>query len=576
MLTLCALGFAATLTGHVADPDGEPVAGVTVVAYDVRLNYATATTTSSGTWTIRNIPGGAYRLRSYGGDSSPWVDRFYPSAWDFCTSEAVSVGEDEMLGDLDITVPRGGTLAGVLTDLAGNPAVGVEVTARGTSERTALATRTGLTDETGAFVIPGLDSDPGAPEPYACLVDAPGWPEQFFGPVYDEDSADLFEVTLGASAETGTHALLDGITVAGTVYGPDGPVTGGTVFIYSPSQILGVTIDDDGTYVGDGLPPGDVIAWAESDGLATTYYPDADRPGERVSVTEEGAVQEGVDLQLPVESTLTVRFSGDGDVAEVGVLLYNSELTVGRGGGVDDSGAIRIDALFEGDYTLYIYGADGGFTDGWATEGGATRVFHVSGDMEVDIPLGRGASVSGTVTDENGAPVYGAYVYVYPADGSDASAVATEADGTYRVLGLQGGDVTVRTNYVNYCPTDPGYVLEYWEDAYQEADADYLSVPAGEALEGIDVVLLLDGDHDGMGDTWEQDNGLDATRDDGAEDPDGDGYTNYDEWILGSNPLDASSGKDGGCGCGGGAAAALMLLPGLAWTVRRRRTRRTR
>ena len=574
MFFLCALGLAATLSGEVADPDGNPVAGVTVVAYDVRLNYATATTTSSGTWTIRNIPGGAYRLRSYAGDESPWVDRFYPSNWDFCTAPAVRVGEDETLDAVDITVERGGELRGLVTDLRGAPLAGVVVEAHGASERTALATRTGVTDPTGAFVIAGLDSDPGVSEPYSCYLDTPGWPEQYFGSTYEEEEAALYDVEIGGVVDAGTGALLDGITVAGTVSGPDGPVGSGTVFIYAPSQILGVPINGDGTYLGDGLPPGDVIAWAESDGLATTYYPDADRPGERVSVPYEGTAQEGVDLRMPVESALTLQFTGEGDLTEVGVLLYNSELTVGRGGGVDSAGAIRIDGLFDGDYTLYVYGADGGFTDGWALENGATRVFHVAGDMEVTLPLDVGASISGTVTDETGAPIYGAYVYIYPADGSDASAVATAADGTYVVNGLIGGDVTLRTSYVNYCPTDPGYVLEYWEDAYQEADADYLQVPPGDALPNVDVALWIDADHDAMGDTWEAANGLDPTRDDAAEDPDGDGYPNYDEWILGSNPQDAASGPPGACGCGGGTATLLLLLPAAALVRRRRRSPR--
>lgn len=568
MLLFATLGLAGTLSGRVLDPDGNPVAGVTVVAYDARLNYATATTTSSGTWSIRNVPGRTYRLRAYAGETSPWVDRFYPSNWDFCTSTPVTLGDTETLDGLDITVARGGELHGVVQDLAGTPLVGVPVEARGTTERTALATRSGVTGADGAFVIAGLDSDPGAPEAYRCLIATEGWPEQFFGPTYAEEDAATFLVEIGQTADAGTTRLLDGITVAGTISGPDGPVSSGTVFLYSPSQIIGVGIAADGTYLGDGLPPGDVILWAESDGLATTYYPDADRPSGSVPVPDEGSFVEGVDLHLPEESTLTLHVRGDGDLSEVGLMVYNSELTVGRGGGLDNSGDFRVDALYPGDYTVYIYGSDGGFTDGWALEGGATRVFHVSGDTEADIDLSRGATLSGTVTDEDGAPVYGAYVYVYPADGSDAQAVATDADGAWVLPGLLGGDVTLRTSYVNYCPTDPGYVTEFWEDALQETDADYLHVPEGGELPGIDVVLWIDGDHDGMGDTWEGENGLDPSRDDAAEDPDGDGFTNYEEWILGSNPQDRDGGGPGGCGCGGG--AAWVLVPFGLWAGRRR------
>lgn len=570
MLLLLAPAFAATLSGRVLDEDGNPLAGVTVVAYDPRLNYATAETTSSGEWSIIRLPGRAYRLRAYAGDDSPWVDRFYPSAWDFCTAQVIEVGEEDVAGGLDFVLPRGGTISGVLLDAAGAPIVGADVYAEGASERTALVDRETVTGADGAYTLVGLDSDPGAAEPYRCRLDTAGWPEQFLGGTYEDADAELVEVRLGEAAEAGPWSALDGILVGGTVYGPDGPVSSGTVFAYASSQVLATSIAADGTWVGDGLPPGEVIAWAESPGLATTYYPDGDRPGDTVAVLEEGAVEEGVDLHLPEENTLSLHFTGEGDFTEVGVMLYNSELTVGRGGGLDEDGRITIHALHDGDYTLYVYGADGGFVDDWVNEGGAPRVFRVTDDTEVELPLGRGATLSGTVTDETGAPVYGAYVYAFPADGSQAAAVSTDDAGAWTMPGLRTGPVTLRFSYANYCPSDPGYVLEYWEDALVEEDADYLEVTEGEAIEGLDVELWLDGDHDGMGDTWEGEHGLDPGRDDAAEDADGDGFSNYEEWILGSDPSDASDGGKGpGCGCGTG-GAGLLALPGLAALVRRR------
>jgi len=348
----------------------------------------------------------------------------------------------------------------------------------------------------------------------------------------------------------------------------------GPVFVFASSLVLATSIEADGIWLGLGLPPGEVIAWAESPGLATTYYPDGDRPGETVPVLEEGGEATDLDLHLPEENTLTLQFTGDGDYTEVGVMLYNSELTVGRGGGLDEQGRITIHALHDGDYTLYVYGSDGGFVDDWVNEAGAPRVFRITEDTEEVIPLGPGATLAGTVTDETGAPVHGAYVYAFPADDSQAAAVATEDDGTWVMPGLRTGPVTLRVSYANYCPSDPGYVLEYWEDALVEEDADYLDVVEGETLDGLDVELWLDGDHDGMGDTWEAEMGLDPSRDDAAEDPDGDGFSNYEEWILGSDPKDASDGgKAVGCGCGAG-SAALLLVPGLAALRRRRRSPR--
>jgi hypothetical protein len=50
-----------------------------------------------------------------------------------------------------------------------------------------------------------------------------------------------------------------------------------------------------------------------------------------------------------------------------------------------------------------------------------------------------------------------------------------------------------------------------------------------------------DSDFDGMPDDWEFANGTDPTQNDAQLDPDGDGRSNLDEYVAGTNPLDAGS-----------------------------------
>jgi hypothetical protein len=57
--------------------------------------------------------------------------------------------------------------------------------------------------------------------------------------------------------------------------------------------------------------------------------------------------------------------------------------------------------------------------------------------------------------------------------------------------------------------------------------------------------LQLDDDQDGMPNYWERLYGLDVDRDDSAEDPDGDGLTNLEEYLLGTNPMLADTTGDG-------------------------------
>jgi hypothetical protein len=51
----------------------------------------------------------------------------------------------------------------------------------------------------------------------------------------------------------------------------------------------------------------------------------------------------------------------------------------------------------------------------------------------------------------------------------------------------------------------------------------------------------LDNDGDGMPDSWELAHGTDAGQPDGADDPDEDGYTNYQEYLAGTDPQDPQS-----------------------------------
>ena len=117
----------------------------------------------------------------------------------------------------------------------------------------------------------------------------------------------MFTVPRQGATDAGSHGLLDGILVEGTVLGPTGPLPGAEVRPGRRQPVVNVVMDDAGRYVAIGLP-GDVLPWVNRDGVALTYWPDADRPDTFLSAPDEGAVVSDADLFPPAEAVLSFRF----------------------------------------------------------------------------------------------------------------------------------------------------------------------------------------------------------------------------------------------------------------------------
>lgn len=578
MVILLALSglHAGEIRGRVQDTSGAPLSNAAVYAYDLRLSGSGTLTNDTGAYTLSGLPAGRYRLLARPDDVDNTLSRFYPETSGYCESPLLTVGQEDVSG-MDFTLPGGGALFGVLTDDAGVPApAGLTVIARsvdGTATELAFERET-ETDSDGSFLLRGLDG----PGPWAVEVQGPPYPDQRLGETYLPEESALFDVVPGELLDAGEHRLLSGVQISGQVLGPEGPVPGASVIVYSGSQISTVRTDSGGHYLAEGLPPGEALCWSEPAGLALTYSPDDDRPTTFAETYSEGEQLEGLDIEAPAEAVLRLRLTDAATGSPIGgasITLYNDTYTVGKGGVVDDDGLIEIRNLHGGSYRLYVYAAEEGYTNSWQLDdNGERKAFTVapSAETELTVTLEYGTVLSGTITDDSGQPVYGASVGATAQAGELVAATTTDRDGRYVLAGLEGADWDLTASYNGYCPSDPGWVTVYWPGTLNLADQEPLLLESGEVADGIDLVLPQDNDHDGMGDRWEEDNGLDPTRDDSLEDPDGDGVTNLMEYRLGSNPNEAD-GPARTCGCGGrGTDTAAVLTPMLLLgRVRRRR-----
>ncbi len=93
-------------------------------------------------------------------------------------------------------------------------------------------------------------------------------------------------------------------------------------------------------------------------------------------------------------------------------------------------------------------------------------------------------------------------------------------------------DTRLISNYINGTGQLVNRVVEPGDDVSSLEGIHYIVRPV--IVENINS--YADEDHDGMPDIWEQNNGFNKTLNDGIEDADGDGYTNVEEFLNGTNP----------------------------------------
>ena len=338
--------------------DGVGLSNVAVYAFNENQRYTETRSDSNGGFVFTDFPDGVVRLFAVPDVESNAVPSFYPNSALYCEAERLDISRDTVVDfslesgtELQLTLfvddepledallkvtPDGGWPRGGFSDETGNVWVG------------------GLLDE--SLVIVEIEGDT-IPTQWITGEDV-----QTFG--YDEreaswiDPSELNDVSIEVNP---------GITVGGLVHSGPTPIPNANMSVYSNSQIRSTQSNDDGIYVVEGLPPGEVLSWMSADGYANTYSPSDDRPVYFEPILSEGAVYDFLDIDAPLESTVSITLL-DADSEEpiqgASILLYNDTKTVGRGEPVNESGTATVVGLHPGQYTATIFAENDGYYNG--------------------------------------------------------------------------------------------------------------------------------------------------------------------------------------------------------------------
>ncbi|MGN8247083.1 MSCRAMM family protein [Cellulomonas soli] len=317
------------IVGFAQDASGAAVPGIQVTVelfrdgVGVWLPTGTATTSVHGTYTVRSLPAGTYRIGFTSLATPPaFSAQYYPGAGTQWQAAAVEVGPGQAVTGIDATLTAPARITGTVTDEQGLVVPGTHVTASVEDGGYFSTVAQTTTAEDGTYVIDGLA--PGAYQVSFAPPPSGSYSQHFYPGVTDPHEATTLAVTAGAHL-TGIDVVFrpwdwgtddpgeepDGLgALSGTITDLDGlPLTGIGVTVFRAAETeVGVVLEyagyasttADGTYT-IGLADGTYRLCASdmAGAYVSTCFPAVPDLESAVSVgVVDGAVVSGLDLRL--------------------------------------------------------------------------------------------------------------------------------------------------------------------------------------------------------------------------------------------------------------------------------------
>ncbi len=287
-----------------------PIAGASVAALTWFQTFmGGATTTADGTFVIRGLPAGQYKIRVVAPGS---LVGFYggaaPATLSFAGGVFVVVAASADTPNVNVALGAGGgTISGTIRDPASSPVQGASVTLRDVAGSLVRSVST-LVD--GSYQVTGLPTGD-----YVVAVNAPTLQlaTQWYAGKPHQAAADLVHVT--APENTGSVDFqLSGEQgkISGTIRAAEGgavPIAGAGVVVFDRETgafVRGAGLTgSSGAYEAAGLAPGSYVIQARAPGRVREFFDDANALGQATEVTITGGGEaSGRDFALPVSGDI--------------------------------------------------------------------------------------------------------------------------------------------------------------------------------------------------------------------------------------------------------------------------------
>ena len=260
-----------------------------------------------------------------------------------------------------------------------------------------------------------------------------------------------------------------------------------------------VMLSADGTYTVPRVNPGSYKMRFESydDNVAPLWWEDASDFDSAGWVTvEDGQAISGIDVTLENGGSISgvVAVPEGVNVQDGYVTVYTTLNKWAGSSEVAADGSYTVGGLESGSYKVQVrsYGANASqrWWDDASDFQSATLVDVQSGQdtPSINVTLGNGGSISGTVTVPEGIDMQNVNIEVYDNSNRWVSYQYPNADGSYTVAGLDTGSYRVKFDVFG-----ADIATQWWDGASNFASATPINVTDGQDTENIDVTLSKGG-----------------------------------------------------------------------------------
>jgi hypothetical protein len=505
-------GFPGGIEGRLTGPDGVPVPGIEVSLYEstgpgqwVLSEFQSSA--SDGSFVFNGLRAGAYTL-----GFRDWNQVFAFGYWGGHSrlSDALAIDVTDFTVPADETLEIGGRISGALTDPAGSPLANAMVFVHTFEDDPQVLFISNPDPATGAYELGGLPTGD-------YIVQFTGYQgldsfNEYYDGVPTIDLADPVAVVIGDTT-TGIDGEL-GIPPGGVI---SGRITDPYLRSFDFARVSAYQWDgDDWVLAGQTettyyeseyelpLPPGDYRllfeggSFLQFDLPAWEFFDDVGSIDNATPVTV--VLDQRIDgLDVAVGNLSTGSISGTVTDAATGAPLSGIEVWVAdrKGRVLTDQiavtagdGSYTVDGLWPEGYRVEFYDPDYGYGTSLIPSVLVARDPVVGIDAALDlVPAGSlPGSVTGTVVDEDGNPIFNIRVVADDPVGSGFAVSTTDSQGFFRLRDLADGTYEVR-----FSSPDGFWVPEIFDDVTDPSAAQPVVVSASSTTAGVDAELAAAG-----------------------------------------------------------------------------------